>query len=59
MSFTDLAYLKCSDIKEGRIFYKRRKTHKNYSIRLFWEAESLIDQIHVSGDAYILHTTIN
>ena len=54
MSFTDLAYLKCSDIKEGRIFYKRRKTHKNYSIRLFWEAESLIDQIHVSGDAYIL-----
>lgn len=54
ISFTDLAYLKCSDIKEGRIFYKRRKTHKNYSIRLFWEAESLIDQIHVSGDTYIL-----
>ena len=34
ISFTDLAYLKNSNIKKGRVSYKRRKTHKNYDIKL-------------------------
>ena len=53
-SFSDLAYLKHSNIIDGRIEYKRRKTHKNYSIKLFPEAESIINQMHVAGSDYLL-----
>lgn len=54
ISFTDLAYLKQSNIIEGRIEYKRRKTHKNYSVKLFPVAESVINQLHVPGSDYLL-----
>ncbi|RZW44591.1 MAG: hypothetical protein EX263_10625, partial [Flavobacteriaceae bacterium] len=42
ISFTDLAYLKRSDVDQGRIHYKRRKTHKYYSIKLFEPANNII-----------------
>ncbi len=45
ISLTDLAYLKPSNIIDGRIHYKRRKTHKNYSIRLFTPADELIKNL--------------
>lgn len=54
ISFTDLAYLKHSNIIDGRIEYKRRKTHKNYSVKLFPEAESIINQMHAPGSDYLL-----
>jgi integrase/recombinase XerD len=54
ISFTDLAYLKHSNIIDGRIEYRRRKTHKNYSVKLFPEAESIINQLHVSGSDQLL-----
>lgn len=54
ISFTDLAYLKHSSIIDGRIEYKRRKTHKNYCVKLFPEAETIINQIYVSGSDYLL-----
>jgi integrase/recombinase XerD len=54
ISFTDLAYLKHSNIIDGRIEYKRRKTHKNYSVKLFPEAETIINQMHVPGSDYLL-----
>jgi integrase len=54
ISFTDLAYLRQSNIIDGRIEYKRRKTHKNYSIKLFPEAESIINQMYVPGSDYLL-----
>jgi integrase/recombinase XerD len=54
ISFTDLAYLKQSNIIEGRIEYKRRKTHKNYSVKLFPVAESVINQLHVPGGDFLL-----
>lgn len=54
ISFTDLAYLKHSNIIEGRIEYKRRKTHQNYSVKLFPEAETIINQMHVPGSDYLL-----
>ncbi len=54
ISFTDLAYLKHSNIIDGRIEYKRRKTHKNYSVKLFPEAESIINQMHDPGSDYLL-----
>lgn len=34
ISFTDLAYLKHKDIYNGRVTYKRRKTHKTYNVKL-------------------------
>ena len=43
ISFTDLAYLKPSSIIDSRVYYNRRKTHKNYSVKLFPQAEELIN----------------
>lgn len=54
ISFTDLAYLTRNNIIDGRIEYKRRKTHKNYSIKLLPEAEILFQQFEVVGSKYLL-----
>ncbi len=54
ISFTDLAYLRQSNIIDGRVEYKRRKTHKNYSIKLFPEAQVLFEQLNVDGGKYLL-----
>jgi integrase len=54
ISFTDLAYLKHSNIIDGRIEYKRRKTHKNYSVKLFPEALSIIDPLCSPDREYLL-----
>lgn len=54
ISFTDLAYLTSNNIVDGRIEYKRRKTHKNYSIKLFPEAEILFKQFEFVGSKYLL-----
>lgn len=54
MSFTDMAYLKQSNIIDGRVVYKRRKTHKDYSIKLFPEAQVLFDQLYLDGSKYLL-----
>lgn len=54
ISFTDLAYLTTNNIIDGRIEYKRRKTHKNYSIKLLPEAEILFQQFEVLGSKYLL-----
>ncbi len=54
ISFTDLAYLKASNIMDGRIHYKRRKTHKNYSIKLFSPAEALFNKLKSDNNGYLL-----
>lgn len=54
ISFTDLAYLNRNNIIDGRIEYKRRKTHKNYGVKLFPEAEILFQQFEVVGSKYLL-----
>lgn len=54
ISFTDLAYLKQSNIIDGRVEYKRRKTHKNYNIKLFPEAQVLLQQLNIDGGKYLL-----
>ena len=51
ISFTDLAYLKYTDIVDGRILYKRRKTHKEYSVKLFPKAKEIIS--YFGGDKYL------
>ncbi|TBV26550.1 hypothetical protein DMZ43_05645 [Meridianimaribacter sp. CL38] len=54
ISFTDMAYLKKSNLIDGRIFYKRRKTHKNYSIKLFKPAEDIIKSLKYENSSYLL-----
>jgi len=54
ISFTDLAYLKKENIVDGRVVYKRRKTHKNYSIRLFPQAEAILCRIKAENGNYLL-----
>jgi integrase/recombinase XerD len=54
ISFTDLAYLTRNNIIDGRIEYKRRKTHKNYSVKLFPEAEIIFHKFEILGNRYLL-----
>ena len=43
MNFTDMAYLKFSDIKKNKLEYTRRKTKDDFSIELWDEPEEIID----------------
>lgn len=54
ISFTDLAFLKQENIVDGRIVYRRRKTHKTYSVKLFPLAEELISQLKDGNSNYLL-----
>jgi integrase/recombinase XerD len=54
VSFTDMAYLKTENIVDGRILFRRRKTHKNYSIKLFQQSESIIKQFYSLENKYLL-----
>jgi len=54
MSFTDLAYLKPENIVDGRIVYKRKKTHKHYSIKIFPQAEKILSKIATVNGKYLL-----
>src|SRR5690606_35901744 len=54
ISFTDMAYLKQTNIVNDRIEYKRRKTHKNYSIKLFKCTKSIISKLQDSNSCYLL-----
>jgi integrase/recombinase XerD len=53
-SFTDLAYLKPSNIKRGRLVYKRRKTGKELSIKLLPLTLDLLEQYKDSNNQYLL-----
>jgi integrase/recombinase XerD len=55
MSFTDLAYLKKENIVDGRLVYRRRKTHKNYSIMIFPETEAILEKLNSSNSKYLLN----
>lgn len=54
ISFTDLAYLKPSNVKAGRIQYKRRKTGKSYDIKLTNEAANLLKLYQHHNSKYLL-----
>jgi len=54
ISFTDMAYLKNSNIISGRIHFERRKTHKIYSVKLFTPAEEIINNLHQMDHNYLL-----
>lgn len=54
ISFTDLAYLKPENIVKGRIEFKRRKTHKRYSIKITSYAKSLFKIYQNANQTYLL-----
>lgn len=57
INLTDLMSARDSDIYNGRLYYKRHKTSKDYSVKLEPEALSLIDK-H-KGGGYIFNTVYN
>jgi integrase/recombinase XerD len=54
MSFTDLVYLKPTNIQKGRLIFKRRKTHKEYNIKLTSIAKSIIGLYNGRSIKYLL-----
>lgn len=54
ISFTDLAYLKPINIQKGRLLYKRRKTHKDYNIKLTPLARAIIEHYTGRSSKYLL-----
>ncbi|MCA0152915.1 site-specific integrase [Winogradskyella vincentii] len=54
MSFTDMAYLRRSNIIKNRLHYTRRKTHKQYDVKLFSQAKSIINHLHQADQNYLL-----
>jgi integrase/recombinase XerD len=55
MNFTDMAYLKLTDIKDGRVQYRRRKTSKLYDIKLTGSLETILSYYtsHNTGADFI------
>jgi integrase/recombinase XerD len=49
ISFTDLVYLKPENISKGRVGYRRRKTKKEYSIKLTVMAQRLLSHYRHNG----------
>lgn len=54
ISFTDLAYLTPSNIVKGRIVYRRRKTRKEYSIKITALAQQIINEYKGRNEKYLL-----
>jgi integrase len=54
MSFTDMAYLKTSNLKDGYIVYRRRKTQKLYTIKLHPVAREVFNLYRLPGSRYLL-----
>lgn len=53
INFKDLIFLKHDDIYKGRILYRRFKTGRNYSIKLFPPANEIIKLY--AGEKYVLN----
>jgi integrase/recombinase XerD len=54
ISFTDMAYLKESNIKNGCMAYRRRKTQKLYTIKLHPVAVLILNHYKDSASGYLL-----
>lgn len=57
INFVDMAYLKWKDVRNGRIFYTRRKTKENFNINLLEPAEEILayyrELAETSGSPYV------
>ena len=54
MSFVDMAYLKKSDLKDGEITYRRRKTSQQLSIGWTKEMQAIVDKYPDNESDYLL-----
>ncbi len=54
ISFADMITLKKTDIKQGRVLYRRKKTHKLYSVKLTKQAQDLVNLYDAPDSLYIL-----
>ncbi len=54
MSFVDAAYLKKSDIKNGVLSYRRRKTNQPLQVKMEREMEEIISRHTLRGSPYLL-----
>ncbi|MDE6534998.1 MAG: site-specific integrase [Muribaculaceae bacterium] len=59
MSFIDMAYLKKSDLKNGRITYRRKKTGKQLIIGWVAEMQKILDKYPENKTAYLLPIITN
>ncbi len=53
MNFQDVARLKYSDIRDGRIFYVREKTQRKINLPVDTELAEIIDSMETSASPYI------
>ncbi|MBK7763328.1 MAG: site-specific integrase [Bacteroidetes bacterium] len=53
MNFTDMAFLKVSDIKDGRIQYRRKKTSKLYDIKITTNLEGILSYYRKTPSDFI------
>lgn len=54
MSFVDMAFLRKSDLKDGEVTYRRRKTNQLLSIAWTKEMQQIIDKYPVNQSEYLL-----
>lgn len=54
ISFADMASIKPTDITNGKLAYKRKKTHKHYNIKLTDKAKEILSYYQQSDKTYIL-----
>ncbi len=54
ISFTDLVYLKAENIIKGRVVFRRRKTHKEYTIKVLPQAQNILDYYQKEWNIYLL-----
>ena len=53
MNFTDMAFLKKTDIKNGRIVYRRRKTAKLYDVKISDSLNTLLSHYDNADSEYV------
>lgn len=54
MSFIDMAFLKKTDLRNGYVTYRRRKTHQQLTIEWTEEMQDILDKYPVNKSDYLL-----
>lgn len=54
MSFIDMAFLKKTDLKDGYVTYRRRKTGQRLVIEWTWEMQRILDKYPANESCYLL-----
>ncbi len=54
MSFVDMAYLKKTDLKNGVLSYRRRKTNQQLFIKWEKQMQEIVDKYDTSGTPYLM-----